>query len=97
MVNSNVNLANSLQEKITLLITRFEAAKQQILNLEAENEKLRDEVKQLAEAKKVVEEQYSTYKMSSAISGDSVQTAEAQHRIAQIVREIDKCIALLNR
>ncbi len=97
MVTSNVDLAKQLEEKITLLITKFESASARVEALEAENSQLKEQLKQLSEEKRIVEEQYSTFKMSSAISGDSEQTAEAKHRIAQIVREIDKCIALLNR
>mgnify|MGYP006939912782 CR=1 FL=1 len=44
----------------------------------------------------ILNEELKTARVANAISGSSDDSYEAKMRINQLVREIDKCIALLN-
>jgi hypothetical protein len=46
---------------------------------------------------KELEKKYERIKLSGAILGDGENTVEAKRRINELMREIDKCIALLDR
>ncbi len=68
-----------------------------------ENEELRtqlmaqrDEKAQLVQEMAVLREQYAQLKMAKMLEITSADTEDAQKRIAHLIREIDKCIALLN-
>lgn len=43
-----------------------------------------------------IEKQYATLKMAKMIEITSAETESAQKRIAKLIREVDKCIAMLN-
>ncbi|MFW6043479.1 MAG: hypothetical protein ACOCPW_03895 [Marinilabiliaceae bacterium] len=74
-------------------------------NARRENEMLRNEVSQLTrqlkeavDSKAELEEQFNNVKMGKVLeSTSSEDVQQTRNRINQIVREIDKCIALLNR
>lgn len=57
--------------------------------LEAELSKKDDRITELEEGLKVL-------KTAGSIQGNGADVAEAKGRISEMVREIDKCIALLN-
>ncbi len=86
-----------LYKKIDELITRY-------YKLKTEYEKLKtdiDEIKQLHQDReaemKQLESKYERVKLSGALSGDGEHATEARRKITELVREIDRCIALLNR
>ncbi|MFO7853185.1 MAG: hypothetical protein ACQERS_02570 [Bacteroidota bacterium] len=85
-----------LKRKVEELIGRYEETQRGLLSLRSEKEelgeKLRDKEKELQE----LEEKYNKLQLSGAILGDEENTRLARKRINQLVREIDKCIALLN-
>lgn len=85
-----------LAQKADVLIRAHEEAKGKITVLNAERHELlnkisiRDlEITRLKEENKVL-------KMASAIKGDEEKVTESKRRISELVREIDKCLALLN-
>lgn len=81
-----------IDKLIKLYISSLEQKKEQegrIGNLQSELENLKRENKELSEELKRT-------KVANAISGSDGNSYEAKMRINQLVREIDKCIALLN-
>jgi len=46
---------------------------------------------------KELEKKYDRVKLTGAILGDEENSIEAKRRISDLMREIDKCIALLDR
>lgn len=97
MEGGNNELAKLLEAKVAALIMRYGEAKETIAKLNAENAKLRAEIEQSAKEKQQIESQFASYRLANGLSGNGEQKAEAKKRISQIVREIEKCIALLNR
>jgi chromosome segregation ATPase len=71
--------------------------------LKTENRNLRGSIalkeREIAEAKEAVEEitsKYDNLKLAKIISMNDDDSKEAKKRLSALVREIDKCIALLN-
>ena len=92
-------------ELIRKIETRINALEQRLLLLKNENQELRENCdllkRELADSKQSIanlEKEKEVLKMArnltSAEEGDSSQ---AKDRIGALVREIDKCIALLNK
>lgn len=55
-------------------------------------ESLEEQIKELEE----LEEKYRVLKLAKSFSGDNEKSLDAKQKINEFVREIDKCIAMLN-
>ncbi|MDI3520928.1 hypothetical protein [Anaerophaga thermohalophila] len=97
MVDPNTELVAELGNRIDRLAELYQNARR-------ENELLRNEVAQLTgqlkeaiASKAEAEEQLGHTKMAKVLESAPEDVQQTKSRISQIVREIDKCIALLNR
>ncbi|MBZ4676817.1 MAG: hypothetical protein JG782_1437 [Anaerophaga sp.] len=97
MVDPNTELVAELGNRIDRLAELYQNARR-------ENELLRNEVAQLTgqlkeaiASKAEAEEQLGHTKMAKVLGSAPEDVQQTKSRINQIVREIDKCIALLNR
>jgi len=86
---------NELNFKIEKLIKRYISSLEQNKSLESKMENLQSELEEVKRENKTLNEKLKTTKVANAISGGD-GSYEAKMRINQLVREIDKCIALLN-
>ena len=86
---------NELNFKIDKLIKLYTSSLEQNRRLEKQLSELQSELEQLKGENKELNEKIKTTRVESAISGGN-GSYEAKMRINQLVREIDKCIALLN-
>ena len=71
--------------------------------LKHENAKLKqllaekdDEVKRLEDSRNELEAMYTNLKMARTLSIHDKDISDTKQRLSKLVREIDKCIALLN-
>lgn len=87
---------NELNFKIDKLIKLYISSLEQKKSLESKIEELQSELENVKRENKEVTDKLKTTRVASAISGSSDGSYEAKLRINQLVREIDKCIALLN-
>ncbi|MCR9011633.1 hypothetical protein [Gabonibacter chumensis] len=95
MTEKEENIIKELNLKIEQLIKRYISSLDKNKNLEAEIQALRNRIEQLKGENNRLNENIKALKVANAIStGDG--SSEAKIRISQLVREIDKCIALLN-
>jgi FtsZ-binding cell division protein ZapB len=84
-----------LRDKIKRIVLSLKQTKETLALKELELNKLKEEIKQLKEEKKDLIDKYKTLKTAnSLISNDENQIAKL--KISKMVKEIDKCIALLN-
>ncbi len=97
MAENNIELAAELDSKVTLLLARYKAARDRIQTLETDNQRLQAQLSEATQAQAQLSQQFDTYRAAHAIVNGTTDSNEAKRRITQIVREIDKCIALLNR
>jgi len=86
-----------LNRKIDELINRYSSLKSEITDLKNGNEVLKAMLQDRDEKIKELEIKYERVKLSGALLGDGGNAPEAKKKITELVREIDKCVALLNR
>ena len=89
-------IINELNFKIDKLIKLYISSLEQKKGLEGRIEDLQSELESLKRENKELSEELKRTKVANAISGRDENGYEAKMRINQLVREIDKCIALLN-
>ena len=86
----------SLAKKTDSLLDAYRLRSERIGQLEAELEALKQRVEGLDGEIERLKEENKVLRMASAIKGDEEKVTESKRRISQLVREIDKCLALLN-
>ena len=86
---------NELNEKIERLIKLYISSLDKSREMEAEMKELQSRIERMKSENIKLHEEIKTLKVATAIStGEG--SSEAKNIISQLVREIDKCIALLN-
>lgn len=88
---------DNLKGQITELISLYQKSKQEKESLIHEKLELMEKVEILKREREEFSHQYNTLKLAKTFAANSGDSQEAKVKINRIVREIDKCIALLNR
>jgi hypothetical protein len=91
------NISVRIKQKIQLLVSSLDKEKQEselLLNQVNELKKLLDEKEQDYIALK---EHHDRLKFAKSLQASNQEVHDAKIKVNRIVREIDKCIALLNR
>jgi archaellum component FlaC len=96
MVIQTSEVINRLRTKINSLKTLYEGLKSEKSNLNNELNQIKETLKEKEYKILELQEQINTLKLANALVGGR-DTHDAKVKINRIVREIDKCIALLNR
>ncbi|MGL4597034.1 MAG: hypothetical protein ACRCYO_05880 [Bacteroidia bacterium] len=65
--------------------------------LRKQNAELERKVAQLENDKKAIEEKYKVLRIAKSLAGDGEKNLAVKLKINELVREIDKCIAQLNK
>ena len=86
-----------LNRKVDELLTRYSSMKAELVDLKKGNEDLRQALQERDSRIKELELKYERVKISGALLGEGENALEAKKRINELVREIDRCVALLNR
>jgi hypothetical protein len=89
---------SSLRLRIRSLISMYEEQKSKAIELQKQNLELQKDVEKLEEKLSDLDNKYENLKIAKVLSslpGEDVHETKIQ--VNRIVREIDKCIALLNR
>ena len=66
-------------------------------DLKNRNEVLKGKLQEREEQTKELEIKYERIKLSGALLGEGENALDAKKKITELVREIDRCVALLNR
>ena len=90
-------ILEGIKDKIHSVKVRLQEQKDQNQDLKVQNEELQQVVQQKQSQINELEEKNQQLKLVKSIMADSEDANDARVRINRIVREIDKCIALLNR
>ena len=91
------NLIRELHNRIELLKSKYQALQKSNARVVAENSELFNQVEEQKKKISILEQQYSSVKLAQSVSLPVEDKDEAKSQILRIVREIDECIALLNR
>ena len=86
-----------LNRKLDELLNKYNKLKTEHEGLENGNEALRNKLQEREARMKELEIKYERIKLSGALLGEGENATEARKKITELVREIDKCVALLNR
>jgi hypothetical protein len=86
-----------LKKSVEGLMSEHERLKGSIKGVEAELELTRRELLDRTEEVKELKTKYERARFSGAILGNQEDAEIAKRRVNDLVREIDKCIALLDR
>jgi len=97
MSNNNGEIISSLKDKISIIINNYISLKEENNHLKFDNKNLAEKLKQNKKETGNLEEKFNNIKLAKTLVNASEDTHEAKLKVNRIVREIDKCIALLNR
>jgi hypothetical protein len=86
-----------LKEKIETIVSMLDKSEEDRNRLQKEKLQLSEQIKLKITAFEELERRYETLKLAKAILGSGENSHDARIRVNRIVREIDKCIALLNQ
>lgn len=90
-------LLDEFKVKVKQLITLHERAKAEKQQLLKQVEELENEINSLRHEKEMLAKKYDNLKLAKSLLVSDGESQEAKNRISKIVREIDKCIAMLNQ
>ena len=86
-----------LNKKLEELFDRYNNLRTKNVELKNENESITHLLQERNEKIQELETKYERIKISGALMGEGENAAEAKKKINELVREIDRCVALLNR
>ena len=96
MTDSANKTIEKLKVSINKLIEKYEEAVYVRNNYYAELCKIKVELKNTKERIAEQEKKLEQYELKAAFASDDVDNVQAKKRIGKIIKEIDKCISLLN-
>jgi predicted RNase H-like nuclease (RuvC/YqgF family) len=94
--NDIAQTVSSLRSKIEKLIQFHNRLKDDYSKLSVENETLIRKIEDQKNRINKLEDSNKVVKLAKALSADETRSAELKNKINELVREIDKSIALLN-
>ncbi|MFO7658170.1 MAG: hypothetical protein R6W78_14010 [Bacteroidales bacterium] len=90
-------LTSNLRNRIKKLISLYEETKIKNHSLELKNRELSEKNSILEKTLSETENKFNNIKLAKTILATGDSTHDAKIKVNKIVREIDNCIALLNR
>ena len=90
-------IIESLRDKINIIISLYEKNKNQKEKFQSEKNDLSGQLKIKEKEIEKLGKKYETLKIVKTVLASSKDAHDAKIKVNRIVREIDKCIALLNR
>jgi uncharacterized protein YoxC len=96
-MKSIASIIKGLRSKTEKMLHLQEALQKDNVQLKLKINKLQSRVEELETSKSKLEDSYKTLQLAQNISGDNDKNLAIKLKINELVREIDKCIAQLNR
>lgn len=89
-------VVDGLETKVKKLSDAYVSGRTEIKKLKGELNELKETVENQKKTISDLEEKYKVVKLAKSISGENGESRELKYKINELVREIDKCMALLN-
>lgn len=86
----------SFETHVRQLIIKHKALEQEVQELRTMVDERNEKVESLTHDNELWQKKYNDLKVARMIDISSEESENAQKRIAKLIREIDKCIALIN-
>ena len=96
MTEEDKKLLHTFECKLRQLLFLYEELKKENLSLRNEIDRKSAEIAQLECTNKELEAKYINLKNARILSINDNDLRDTKQRLAKLVREVDKCIALLN-
>ncbi len=93
----SIEIVSELRGQISRLVSLYQDLKLEKEELVREKMDLLERVESLSKENEEFKHQYDTLKLAKTFAVNTGDSQQAKNKISQIVREIDKCIALLNK
>ncbi|MBC8005435.1 MAG: hypothetical protein H7X84_08160 [Verrucomicrobia bacterium] len=97
MTDLEKNLLTDFKLKVMQMMAKHDMLKQEKDQLLRRIGNLEETIQQLNQKNLLLEQKYENVKMAKMLIATEEDNKEAKNRIQKLVREIDKCIALLNQ
>ena len=97
MTDQERSLLIDVKGKVKLIIAKNESLKQEKDHLKGKIGDLERTINQLKEENNLLEQKYKNLKLAKMLVASDDENKDAKSKIQKIVREIDKCIAHLNK
>ena len=92
------SLVENIEKKVSKLIKLYQSIQKEKEEILTENNKLESDLSDKDETIKRLEEKIKLLRITKSVSTqDDERNKESRQKINEYVREIDKCIALLNK
>tara|TARA_B110000263_G_scaffold211554_1_gene194575 strand:- start:316 stop:600 length:285 start_codon:yes stop_codon:yes gene_type:complete len=92
------NLVENIEKKVSKLIQLYQSVQKEKEEILTENNKLELDLSDKEKTIKRLEEKIKLLRITKSVSAqDNERNKESRQKINEYVREIDKCIALLNK
>ena len=92
------SLVENIEKKVSKLIQLYQSVQKEKEEILTENNKLESDLSDKDETIKRLEEKIKLLRITKSVSAqDNERNKESRQKINEYVREIDKCIALLNK
>lgn len=96
MTNKYDELINAFETKLRKLISEYESLREQNEQLKAALERKQEDLMQAHQQILEIRNSYDRLRVARNLGVTEEERVESKRRINKIVREIDKCLALLN-
>ncbi|MDO9039930.1 MAG: hypothetical protein Q7U65_00995 [Bacteroidota bacterium] len=97
MTDPEKNLLLEFKLKVKQMIAKHENLKQEKEQLRGKIESLEETINHLRQENSLLEQKYENVKLAKMLVASDDDNKDAKSKIQKLVREIDKCIALLNK
>lgn len=94
---ANKSIIESVEKRVARLIEQHDHLKRQAAELQAQNDKLVAQNRELTNKLAEAERRVATLELSEGLAGSTADKRQAKARVNRLMREIDRCIALLNK
>jgi hypothetical protein len=91
------NIVNNIEVKLGKLIAKYKQIREEKLILQQENEGFVSVLKSKENEISELQEKIKLMNISKSVDASKQEVKETRLKINEYVREIDKCIALLNK
>lgn len=88
---------NRIATKLGKVSKHYSQLKQDNEALQSQNRQLKGQLSEESSKRQALEDNYNRLKLAKALVTNTGDKAEMKFRVNELVKEIDKCIALLNR
>lgn len=96
MTEDDKRLLNSFEGKFRHILFLYDELKKENAELNEALSQKENRIQELEDSVNELEVRYRNLKMARMISVNDSEIRDTKQRIAKLVREVDKCIALLN-